>query len=181
MTNKSTRLLAAIMFTDMVGYTALMQKDEQKAKRYRDRHRKILQDSIAAHKGKILQYYGDGTLSIFNSAIEAVDCAIQIQQELQTEPKIPLRIGLHTGDIVYDDEGVYGDGVNVASRIEGLAISGSILISGKVFDEVKNHQAFKTVNLGAFNLKNVKKSVEVYALCNEGLAVPTKKEIQLSL
>ena len=122
MTDKSTRLLAAIMFTDMVGYTALMQEDERKAKRNRDRHRKILQDSIAKHHGKILQYYGDGTLAIFNSAIEAVDCAIQIQRELQAEPKIPLRIGLHTGDIVYDDEGVYGDGVNVSSRIEGLAI-----------------------------------------------------------
>ena len=178
MTDKSNRLLAAIMFTDMVGYTALMQEDEQKAKQNRDRHRKILQDSIASHRGKILQYYGDGTLSIFNSAIEAVDCAIQIQQELQTEPKIPLRIGLHTGDIVYDDEGVYGDGVNVASRIEGLAISGSILISGKVFDDVKNHQAFKKVSLGAFDLKNVKKPVEVYAIGNEGLAVPTQKEIQ---
>jgi len=178
MTDKSTRLLAAIMFTDMVGYTALMQEDEQKAKQNRDRHRKILQESIAEHHGKILQYYGDGTLSIFNSAIEAVDCAIQIQQELQMEPKIPLRIGLHTGDIVYDDEGVYGDGVNVSSRIEGLAISGSILISGKVFDDIKNHQVFKTVNLGSFNLKNVKKPVEVFAIGNEGLAVPTQKEIQ---
>jgi TolB-like protein/Tfp pilus assembly protein PilF len=166
------------MFTDMVGYTALMQEDEQKAKQNRDRHRKILQDSIAKHQGKILQYYGDGTLSIFNSAIEAVNCAIKIQQELQTEPKIPLRIGMHTGDIVYDDEGVYGDGVNISSRIEGLAISGSILISGKVFDDIKNHQVFKTVNLGTFDLKNVKKPVEVYAIGNEGLAVPTQKEIQ---
>jgi len=178
MTNESTRLLAAIMFTDMVGYTVLMQKDEQKAKQNRDRHRKILQESIAKHHGKTLQYYGDGTLSIFNSAINAVDCAIQIQQELQMEPIIPLRIGLHTGDIVYDNEGVYGDGVNVASRIEGLAISGSVLISAKVFDEVKNHQAFTTVSLGAFDLKNVRKPVEVYAISNEGLKVPTGKEIQ---
>ncbi|MEE9461943.1 MAG: NB-ARC domain-containing protein, partial [Bacteroidales bacterium] len=173
-----TRLLAAIMFTDMVGYTALMQEDERQAKQNRDRHRKILQKSIAKHKGKILQYYGDGTLSIFNSAIEAVECAIQIQQELQTEPKIPLRIGLHTGDIAYDDEGVYGDGVNIASRIQELAISGSILISGKVFDDIKNHHAFKTVSLGAFDLKNVKKPVEVYAIGNEGLAVPAQTEIQ---
>ena len=159
--DKSIRLLAVIMFTDMVGYTALMQEDEQKAKQNRDRHRKILQDSIAAHQGKILQYYGDGTLSIFNSAIEAVDCAIQIQQELPTEPKIPLRIGMHTGDIVYDDEGVYGDGVNVSSRIEGLAISGNIMLSRKVFDDINNHQAFKTVSLGAFVLKNLKKAMEV--------------------
>jgi TolB-like protein/Tfp pilus assembly protein PilF len=178
MNDKGTRLLAAIMFTDMVGYTALMQEDEKKAKLNRDRHRKILQDSIAAHKGKILQYYGDGTLCIFNSAIEAIDCAIQIQTEMQKEPKIPLRIGLHTGDIAYDDEGVYGDGVNIASRIEGLAVTGSVLISGKLFDEIKNHQAFKTKSLGSFDLKNVKKPIEVYAISNEGLAVPSGEELQ---
>jgi TolB-like protein/Tfp pilus assembly protein PilF len=178
MTKKKSRLLAAIMFTDMVGYTALMQKDEQKAKANRDRHRKILQNSVATHGGKILQFYGDGTLIIFNSAIEGVDCAIQVQSELQREPKIPLRIGIHTGDIVYDDEGVYGDGVNVASRIEGLAVSGSILISGKVFDEVKNHQAFSTRSLGTFELKNVTTPLEVYAISNEGLAVPTENEIK---
>ena len=177
MTNKRTRLLAAIMFTDMVGYTALMQEDEQKAKENRDRHRKILQELIDAHQGKVLQYYGDGTLAIFNSAIEAVECATRIQQELQKQPKIPLRIGLHTGDIVYDNEGVYGDGVNIASRIEGLAISGSILISGKVYDDIKNHREFETVSLGSFDLKNVKKPVELYAIGNEGLAVPNKQEI----
>jgi len=178
MTRKKSRLLAAIMFTDMVGYTALMQKDEKKAKDNRDRHRKILQNSVAIHGGKILQYYGDGTLIIFNSAIEGLDCAIQVQKELQREPKIPLRIGIHTGDIVYDDEGVYGDGVNVASRIEGLAVSGSVLISGKVFDEVKNHKAFSTAHLGTFELKNVQRPLEIYALANEGLAVPTENEIK---
>jgi TolB-like protein len=166
------------MFTDMVGYTALMQADEQKAKQNRDRHRKILQDSVAEHQGKILQYFGDGTMIIFNSAIEAVDCAIQIQMELIKEPRIPLRIGIHTGDIVYDDEGVYGDGVNVASRIEGLSVSGAILISGKVFDDVKNHKTISTTFLGTFNLKNVNSPMDVYAIDNEGLTVPTEIEIK---
>ena len=178
MTTKKSRLLAAIMFTDMVGYTALMQKDEHKAKQNRDRHRKILQDSVAEHQGKILQYFGDGTLIIFNSAIEAVDCAIQVQTELLKEPKIPLRIGIHTGDIVYDDEGVYGDGVNVASRIERLSVSGSVLISGKVFDDVKNHKPISTTFLGTFDLKNVKKPMDVYAIANEGLTVPTEFEVK---
>jgi len=178
MTLKKSRLLAAIMFTDMVGYTALMQVDEQKAKQNRDRHRRILQDSVAEHQGKILQYFGDGTMIIFNSAIEAVDCAIQIQTELIKEPKIPLRIGIHTGDIVYDDEGIYGDGVNVASRIEGLSVSGAILISGKVFDEVKNHKTISTTFLGTFNLKNVHSPMDVYAIANEGLTVPSEIEIK---
>ena len=176
--SKGNRLLAAIMFTDIVGYTAMMQEDEQEAKQVRDRHRIILQESTAKHQGKILQYYGDGTLIIFNSAIEAVDCAIQVQTKLQEEPKIPLKIGMHSGDIVYDDEGIYGDGVNVASRIEGLAIAGSVLISGRVFDDIKNHHDFLTVSLGAFDLKNVKKPVEVYAIANKGLNVPTEKEIK---
>jgi len=178
MIKKKSRLLAAIMFTDMVGYTALMQKNEQKAKVNRDRHRKVLQDSVAEHQGKILQYYGDGTLIIFSSAIEGVKCAIQIQIELQREPIIPLRIGIHTGDIVYDDEGVYGDGVNVASRIEGLAVSGSILISGKLSDEIKNQQAFSTKLLGTFDLKNVSKPMEIYAMVNDGLTVPNEAEIK---
>jgi TolB-like protein/class 3 adenylate cyclase/lipopolysaccharide biosynthesis regulator YciM len=178
MTTKKSRLLAAIMFTDMVGYTALMQTDERKAKQNRDRHRKILQEAVTEHQGRILQYFGDGTMIIFNSAIEAVDCAIQIQTELIKEPKIPLRIGIHTGDIVYDDEGVYGDGVNVASRIEGLSVSGAILISGKVFDDVKNHQTISTTFLGTFDLKNVNKPMDVYAIANEGLTIPTEIEIK---
>ncbi len=177
-TGKGERLLAAIMFTDMVGYTALMQEDEHKAKQNRDRHRRVLQESVTSHQGKILQYYGDGTLCIFNSSIEAVDSAIRIQQELQTEPNIPLRIGIHTADIVYDKEGVYGDGVNVASRIEGLAVAGSVLVSDKVFDDLKNHHEISTVSLGAFDLKNVKKPLEVYAISNKGLMVPTVDEIK---
>ncbi len=178
MTTKKSRLLAAIMFTDMVGYTALMQTDERKAKQNRDRHRKILQDAVEEHQGRILQYFGDGTMIIFNSAIEAVDCAIQIQMELIKEPKIPLRIGIHTGDIVYDDEGIYGDGVNVASRVEGLSVSGAVLISGKVFDDVKNHKTIPTKFLGTFDLKNVNSPMDVYAIANDGLTVPTEIEIK---
>lgn len=178
MINKGNRLLAAVMFTDMVGYTALMQEDEERATRNRDRHRKVLQESISQHQGKILQYYGDGTLAIFKSAIEAVNSAIKIQQTLQRDPKIPLRIGIHSGDIVYDDEGVYGDSVNVASRIEGLAIEGSVLISDKVHDELRNQQAFLTKDLGTFEFKNVKRPIAVYAVANEGLIVPTPKNLR---
>jgi len=177
MMKESNRLLAAIMFTDMVGYTALMQENEDLAKLYRDRHRKVQQEAVNNHSGKILQYYGDGTLIIFNSAIEAVACAVEIQRELQKEPEIPLRIGMHTGDIVYDDEGVYGDGVNIASRIEGLSMAGSVLVSDKLADEIKNHPRFHFKSLGPFDLKNVKRSVEVFALTNDGLKTPEPKEI----
>ena len=96
---KNIRQLAAIMFTDMVGYTKQMQQDELKAKKNRDRHRKVLEKSTRDHHGLIIQYYGDGTLGVFDSAIEAVECAVEIQQELQMKPKVPLRIGIHIGDI----------------------------------------------------------------------------------
>lgn len=168
MNTSGVRKLAAIMFTDMVGYTALMQQNEQQAKRNRDRHREILNSAIDQNSGTILQYYGDGTLSIFNSAVDAVTSAVQIQQKLQKEPKIPLRIGIHTGDVVHDDEGVYGDGVNIASRVESMAVSGSVLISGKVYDEIKNHTQFETKSYGPFQLKNVEHPIRIYGLIADG-------------
>ena len=167
------RQLTAIMFTDMVGYTALMQENEHQAKLNRDRHREILERLIASQDGRILQFYGDGTLSVFQSAIASVHCAIEVQSELRSgADPIPLRIGLHTGDVVHDEGGVYGDGVNVASRIEGLGVAGAVLISEKVFDEVKNQPDIQTRGLGQFNLKNVKRPMEVYAIANDGLTVP---------
>ncbi|MFC2093829.1 tetratricopeptide repeat protein [Bacteroidota bacterium] len=171
------RQLAAVMFTDMVGFTALMQKDEKKAKSNRDRHRKVLEKHIFEHLGKILQYYGDGTLSIFGSAIEAVICAKEIQLELQKEPQVPLRIGIHLGDIVYEDDGAYGDGLNVASRIESLSVAGAVLFSDKVHDEIKNHPELTEKSLGKFELKNVKQPVEIFALTNETLTVPEPGEL----
>ncbi len=177
MTSKSTRLLAAIMFTDMVGYTALMQEDEHKAKSNRDRHRKTLQESISMHQGKILQYFGDGTLSTFTSAIDAVKCAMEMQIAFQKEPVIPVRIGIHLGDIVITDDEIIGDGVNVASRIESLAVAGSVFISDKVYDEIKNHSSIETQSLKTFEFKNVDKPIEVFAVSNRGLVVPKLEEI----
>jgi adenylate cyclase len=177
MNNDKIRMLAAIMFTDMVGYTALMQENEQKAKLLRDKHRDILEKTVLEHKGSTIQYYGDGALTIFGSAIEAVYCAVEIQRELRKEPVVLLRIGIHAGDIVYDDEGVYGDSVNIASRIENLALAGSVLISEKVYDEVKNHDDLPTVPLGEYELKNVKKPVEIYAVAALGLEVPSVNEM----
>jgi TolB-like protein/class 3 adenylate cyclase/Tfp pilus assembly protein PilF len=178
MTDAPTRRLAAIMFADMVGYTALMQSDEDGARAQRDRHRAIQTAAVAAHHGEILQYYGDGTLSIFPSAVEAVQCAVEIQLQLRDEELIPLRVGVHTGDIVRDQGDIYGDGVNVASRIEGLAAPGGVVISGKVFDEIKNHPSLSTVSLGSVRLKNVERLTDVFAVANEGLSVPTKEYVQ---
>jgi len=178
MISKSTRKLAAIMFTDMVGYTALMQENEQNAKNIRDRHRKVLTTSIMQYSGSILQYYGDGTLSLFNSAIDAVNSAILIQLELNAEPKIPLRIGIHIGDIVHDEEGIYGSGVNIASRVESMGIPGSILITERVRDELQNHPQYDTTSLGPYQLKNVAQSLNLYAIADDGLNVPKPKDLK---
>ena len=166
------RQLSAIMFTDMVGFTALMQEDEHRAKSIRDRHRATLRQSIEKHGGEIIQFYGDGTLSVFGSAVNAVSSAVAAQQALQQEPSIPVRMGLHIGDINRDEDGVYGDGVNVASRIEGLSVPGAVMISGKVFDEIKNHPELPTTALGEFDLKNVRRPIRVFAITAPGLVVP---------
>jgi len=178
MQRKEIRMLAAIMFTDMVGYTAMMQEDEKRAKILRDKHREVLERLVLEHLGQILQYYGDGTLAIFGSAIEATLCGIKIQSELLQDPKVPLRIGIHAGDVVYDDEGVYGDGVNIASRIENLAISGSVLVSGKINDELKNQKEISTAPLGKYDLKNVKTPLSLYAVNSHGITVPTPDQLK---
>ena len=166
------RQLSAIMFTDMVGFTALMQDDEHRAKSIRDRHRDTLRQSIEKHGGEIVQFYGDGTLSVFGSAVDGVTSAVAAQQALQQEPSIPVRIGLHIGDIIRDEDGIYGDGVNVAARIEGLSVPGAVMISGKVFDEIKNHPELPATALGEFDLKNVRRPVRVFAITAPGLVVP---------
>ena len=168
----ATRRLSAIMFTDMVGYTALVQEDERQAKEHRDQHRALLNDAVNRFGGKILQYYGDGTLSTFASAVAGVRCAVWIQQMVREKPSVPLRIGLHLGDIIEEENAVFGDGVNIASRIQSISIPGAVLISGKVYDEIKNHHDLSALRMGEFVLKNVKRPLEIYAVNAEGLKTP---------
>lgn len=174
----ATRQLAAIMFADMVGYTAMMNENEYDAKKKLDRFGAVLQQQVDRFSGSIIQNYGDGSLAIFKSALEGVRCAIHVQQQLQTEPKIDLRIGLHTGDIIMDTGNVFGDGVNIASRIESLAVPGSVFISQKLFDEIRNQEEIKAHSLGIFELKNVKQPMEIYAISNAGLKVPPREILE---
>lgn len=170
--------LAAILFTDIVGSTAVMQKDEQAALTLNKRYVAVLKQSVLASGGEILNDYGDGSLCTFQSATEALRCAINIQQQLQQEPKVPLRIGLHVGEIFFDDGKVFGDGVNVASRVESLGIANSILFSSEICNKIKNQQEFTCVSLGKFHFKNVDEPIEVFALANDGFTVPDKKKIE---
>jgi len=172
------RQLAAILFADMVGYTSLMQENEQLARAKRRRLKEVLETAVSQFNGKVLQYYGDGSLSIFGSAIDSVNSAIHIQQQLQQEPKVALRMGIHTGDVVLEDDSIYGDGVNLASRIESLAVPGGIFISEKVYDEIRNHHNIETREMGYFELKNVTLPVRIFAIANDGVAVPRRDELR---
>ncbi|MFK7972734.1 MAG: adenylate/guanylate cyclase domain-containing protein [Bacteroidia bacterium] len=178
MPQSNTRRLAAVMFTDIVGYTALMQSDEQFAATLRKVHRQEFSRCHNEFNGEILHYFGDGTLSVFESAVQAVECAIAIQKSLTADPKVPLRIGIHLGDIVFDEIEVFGDGVNVASRIENVGVAGGVLISSKVNDELRNQTHIQTSSLGHFHFKNVRKAIEVFAVENEGVKVPARSELK---
>lgn len=160
------------MFTDIVGYSSMMQKNEEIANRLRVRHREVFQRLHERFGGKILQYFGDGTLSVFSSTTAAVECAVALQQALKKDPPVPIRIGIHTGDITFSEEETYGDGVNVASRIESLCVPGGVFISGKAYDDIKNHHRLKAKPMGAFQLKNIREEVSVYAISNAGITVP---------
>ncbi len=177
MRKEKNRQLAAIMFTDIVGYTALMQKDEAAAGEVRAYHRSRFEHFHRIHQGKIIQYFGDGTLSIFQSAINAVECAIAIQRSMQEEKGVPLRIGLHVGDIVLDGSEVYGDGVNLAARIESMGVGGAILVSARLNEDLKNQPHIQTISMGRFHMKNVEEPVEVFAVDAEGIHLPKVEEL----
>lgn len=156
------RKLAAIMFTDIVGYTALMGKDEKNALQILEKNRDILKPLIKKYNGKWLKEMGDGTLSSFNSAVEAVYCAKEIQLSLKEKHDFRLRIGIHVGDVLFVKGDVIGDGVNVASRIYPLAEPGGICISERVYYDIRNKPDINTVFIGEKNLKNVAFPIKLY-------------------
>lgn len=171
------RRLAAILFTDVVGFTAIMQKDEAAAIQIIRRHNMVLEKWASSYHGEVLNFFGDGCLCAFSTATEAVKAAMSVQKELQQEPIIPLRIGLHIGEISFEDGKALGDAVNIASRVQSLAVANSILFSQEIYGKLRNHPEFKAVSLGKFEFKNVDEPMEVYALANDGFHVPKREEM----
>jgi len=167
-----SRQLAAIMFFDIVGYTALMQEDETLALLLRHKLKTKLEEQTTIHHGRILEWRGDGAMCSFTSTIEGVRAALTLQLNMQTDPVVPLRIGIHTGDVIFEGNNIYGDGVNIASRMESFALPGSIFISGKAYDDIKNQNDIQAISLGKYALKNVKEQVEIFAISNPGIKIP---------
>ncbi len=154
-----------------------MREDEEQARAIRQRHRHLFDSLTPAYGGKILQYYGDGTLSIFNSSVAAVECAVKMQRAFAKDPRVPLRIGIHTGDVIHDETELFGDGVNVASRIEPCCVTGGVYITGRVFDDIRNHDWLSARKLGAYTFKGLNNPVDIFAVDNEGIAVPTEEDL----
>jgi len=159
------------MFTDMVGYSALTQKNEALALDLLDEHRKILRPFFPKHDGREIETAGDSFFVEFNSAVEATNCAIEIQTTLhernKTVPRersILLRIGLHIGDVVYMEQHVHGDGVNIAARMEPLAQPGGICISEDVARQIRNKISYPVVKLGEEKLKNISMPMDIYCI-----------------
>ena len=157
------------MFSDIAGYTLIMGRDEDKAIRALAEHREVLRSALPKFNGRMIGEIGDGTLSSFHSALDAVNCAREVQASLKDDPEMQLRIGIHVGDVLFKDNTALGDGVNVASRIHALAPPGGICISERVHDEIRNKPEISVRDLGEQTLKNVSRPIRVYAMAVPGI------------
>ncbi len=164
------RRLAAILAADVVGYSRLMGEDEAGTlARLKSLRRELVKPKITGGRGRIVKLMGDGLLAEFPSVVEAVRCAVDIQQDmagreadLPDERRLRLRIGVNLGDIIVEGSDIYGGGVNLAARLEGLADPGGICISGKVYEEVRNNLPTAFEDLGERKVKNIPEPIRVY-------------------
>jgi TolB-like protein/class 3 adenylate cyclase len=171
------RQLAAILFSDIVGYSAVMQHSEAEAVAMMKRYETVLQKEVLQHGGTVINDYGDGSLCLFSSALEAVEAAIAIQAGLRNKPPVPLRIGLHIGEVVFENGKIMGDGVNIASRIQSLGQANTVLVSSEIYSKIRNHPELNAVLKGTFRFKNIDEPVPVFAMACAGLFVPQKEEM----
>lgn len=177
------RRLAAVMFSDIVGYTAMTQSNEKLTLDLLEAHRRVLRPIFAKYGGTEIKTIGDAFLVEFRSALEAVSCGIEMQQALALHnqertpvTRVQIRVGIHVGDVVEKDRDLYGDTVNIASRIENLADSGGIAVSGQVYEQVRNKLTAPLVKMGDFRLKNVESLVPVYAVSLDGAVQKTRPD-----
>jgi len=175
------RLLATILAADVFGYSRLMAEDEEYTLRTLKAYRVLIDRLINGHEGRIFHTAGDSVLAQFQSAVEAVRCAIAIQQELRVRNaqldearRMEFRIGIHVGDVLVEGDNLYGDGVNIAARLEGLARPGEICVSGSVFTLVKNKLSYAFEDIGLQSLKNIPEPVPAFRLTRAAAEGPKK-------
>src|SRR5437016_5495499 len=172
------RRLAAIVAGDISGYSRLMQIDEEGThSRVKRIERELIEPSIAEHHGRLVKTTGDGFIAIFDSPVEAVRCSIVIQQNLvgrnASLPKhhwIEYRIGVNLGDVIIEPDDVYGDGVNIASRLEGIAEPGQVYISGGIYEQIKHKLICGYQSLGDRKVKNIADPIRVYRVLPDAAA-----------
>ena len=178
------RKLAAILAADAVGYSRMMREDEPGALALLQKHRsEVIDPAIAKHHGRTVKLMGDGLLAEFSSVVEGVSCAAEIQRAMaarnagtQTERRMIFRIGVHLGDVIVEGDDLYGDGVNIAARLEGIAPHGGICISRQAYDQVQNKLALGYRGLGPQDLKNIPEPIEVFACQGDGLAMSDERQ-----
>ena len=171
---RAKRKLSGILSADAVGYSRLMQEDEASTIRNLEDSKRLMSELIRRFKGRVVDAPGDNLLAEFSSVVDATECAVKIQQELKTKNadlpdnrKMEFRIGVNLGDVVEDGENIYGDGVNIAARVESLADGGGICISGTAYDQIGKKLPFGYEYLGEQTVKNIEKPVRVYRVLME--------------
>src|SRR6202140_4483524 len=176
------RRLSAILAADVSGYSRLMHDDEEAThSRLRALMADTIEPAIAGHGGRIVKHSGDGFLAEFPSAVEAVRAATHFQNKVREltigDPegrRLLFRVGINIGDVIVEAHDIFGDGVNIAARLEGMAGPGGICISSSAYDQVRGKVAVEFADMGVQNLKNIARPVRVYAVVREGLGLPTK-------
>ncbi|NQV15821.1 tetratricopeptide repeat protein [bacterium] len=178
MTTTPLRKLAAIMFTDIAGYTKAMSADEDSALIMVQSQRSILKPLLIENRGTFVKEMGDGTLSYFNSAVDAATCAVKLQQATYSDSALNIRVGVHSGQVLFEKKDVFGDVVNVAARLESIAPVGGVCVSKIVFDELPHKNGIEGIPLGLQQLKGVGRLIDVFALKAEKLKQPDPKEYE---
>src|SRR6516164_9767289 len=188
-TTTATRRLAAILAADVAGYSRLMGADEEGThKRLQAHRRELVEPKIAEHSGRVVKNTGDGMLAEFQSVVDAVRCAAELQRGMiEREAGVPegsrirFRIGINLGDVIVEDDDIFGDGVNIAARLEALAEPGGICISRVVRDQIRDKLPYAFEDLGEQSVKNIARPVRVYALLVEALALASRAPAALPI
>ena len=169
----ASRKLACIVFTDIVGYTSLMGSNEKNAFAILQKNRSIQKPIIEELNGRILKEMGDGLMAVFDAASEAVTAALRIQEKVQEANEFKLRIGIHLGEVIVDQEDIFGDGVNIASRIQSITEPGRIYISESVQNNISNKPELASRFVKEEILKNVQQPVKIYEVIRNSRLDPS--------